>query len=166
MKIYQKYGILTGIVSGLWTIISFWVVTWLCIKLFHLQIAATNIRSVAGILSLVILLAGIYKGMKNDNRIKTGIAISLITAIILSIFTFIYCAWINPGYADFMVEQTRQSLVAAGKTPDEINSRLDSVRGEFSTGAQVMMAFTGQLVIGTIASCVFYYIFRAHKKKP
>ncbi len=165
MKMYQKYGIRTGIVSGLWGIVSFTVVYWLDTHLLHLHIPAENIRSVSGILSLIILLVGIYKGMSKDNRIKTGMGISLITAIILSFFTLIYCRLINPGYADFMVDQIRQTLVAAGKTSIEINSRLDSARKEFSTGAQVMMAFVGQLVIGSLASCIFYYILRKPKKK-
>jgi hypothetical protein len=146
--------------------VSFGIISWLDVHLLHLQIAAANIRSVSGILSLIILLAGIYKGMKDDNRIKTGIGISLITAVILSLFTFFYCTLINPGYAGFMVDQTRQSMAAAGKSSIEINSRLNSVRKEFSTGAQVMMALISQLVIGTIASCIFYYILRKHKKKP
>lgn len=174
MQSIRKYGLLTGFSNGLWGILSFTVVGWLNRTFFHQAIPATDIRSVSGLFSILILVLGVYWGIRDQKRrngellsyqqaIKTGILISLITAIMVSLFTLLYCAFINPGYADFMVLDTQRVLSAAGKTQEEINSRLESVRKEFSTGAQVAAAFIGQFVLGTIASFIIGYFLRSKK---
>ena len=174
MKSFIKYGLWTGLISALWGIVSYTIVGWLNGTYFHKRIPAADIRSVSGLFSILILIIGIYWGMKEEKRkmgntidfgraVKTGIMISLITAIIVSITTFLYCTTINPGYADFMVRDAQQALIAAGKSPDEINQRLISVRKEFTTGAQVGMALVGQLVVGSIASLIIGLVVRTKK---
>ncbi len=165
MNTITKYGLWTGLISGLWGIGSFTFVGWLNGVFLHKSIPAADIRSVSGLFSILILAIGIYWGIREEKRemdntltfgraVKTGIMISLITAVLVSTSTFLYCTKINPGYTDFMVRDTQQTLIEAGKSPDEINQRLTSVRKEFSTGAQVGMALIGQLVIGTIATLI------------
>ena len=174
MQSIRKYGLLTGFSNGLWGILSFSIVGWLNRAFFHQSIPATDIRSVSGLFSIFILVLGIYWGIRDQKRrngewlsyqqaIKTGILISLITAIIVSLFTLLYCAVLNPGYAGFMVSDAQRVLSAAGKTQEEINSRLESVRKEFSTGAQVAMAFIGQFVLGSISSFIIGYFLRSRK---
>ncbi|HMH31539.1 MAG TPA: DUF4199 domain-containing protein [Puia sp.] len=175
MKTITKYGLWTGLISGLWGIVSFTIVSGLNGAFFHKSIPAADIRSVSGLFSILILAMGIYWGIREEKRkmantltfgqaVKTGTMISLITAVLASIFTFLYCTKINPGYSDFMVRDTQQTLTEAGKSPDEINQRLASVRKEFSTGAQVAMALVGQLVMGTIATLIIGLFLRTKTK--
>jgi hypothetical protein len=174
MRSFFKYGLATGLISGMWGICSFSFVNWLNRSFFHQGIAAANIRSVSGLFSIVILVIGIYWGIREEKRksanalpygraVKTGVIISLITAVMVSLFTFLYCTVINPGYADFMVRDAQQALTSAGLSPDEIRKRLVSVRKEFSTGAQIGMAFIGQLIMGTIASLVIGIFLKTKK---
>ena len=175
MKTITKYGLWIGLISGLWGIISFTFVSWLNGVFFHKSIPAADIRSSSGLFSILILVLGIYWGIREEKRkmnnaltlgraVKTGIMISLITAVLVSISAFLYCTKINPGYADFMVLDAQKSLIEAGKSPDEINQRLVSVKKEFSTGAQVGMALIGQVVMGTIASLIIGLILRTKTK--
>ncbi len=175
MKTITKYGLWTGVISGLWGIVSFTFVGWLNGVFFHKSIPAADIRSVSGLFSILILAMGIYWGIREEKgkmgntltfgrAIKTGIVITLVTAVLVSISTLLYCTKINPGYADFMVRDAHQTLIEAGKSPDEINQRLVSVRKEFSTGIQVGMALIGQLVMGTIATLIIGLFLKTKTK--
>lgn len=175
MKLFIKYGLWTGLISGIWGIFCYTIVNWLNGAYFHKSIPAANIRSVSGLFSILILVVGIYWGIREEKRkagntinfgraVKTGIMISAITAVLVSISTFVYCTMINPGYTDFMVRDAQQFLIEAGKSPEEIHQRLVSVRKEFSTAAQVGMALVGQLVVGTIASLIIGLLLRTKTK--
>ena len=174
MKLFVKYGLWTGIVSGLWGISCFIVVGWLNRAFFHESIAAIDIRSYSGLFSILILVVGIYLGMKQarlraagvltyGQAVKTGVLVACVTALLVACFSWLYCAVINPGYADFMVRDTGRALAAAGKTPQEIGQRLVDVRKEFSTGMQVVQALVGQVVVGSIAALILGAFMRTRK---
>ena len=165
MKTFLRYGLSTGIISGLWGLVCFTIVNWLNKAFFHESIAATDIRSYSGLFSILILVVGIYLGLKQarlradgvltyGQAVKTGVLIACVTAVLVACFSWLYCSVINPGYADFMVRDTERALAAAGKTPQEINQRLADVRKEFSTGMQVMQALVGQAVVGSVVSLI------------
>jgi hypothetical protein len=171
MKPFLKYGLWTGMISSLWGLGCFTIVGWLNSTLFHHSIPDTQIRSYSGLFSILILVLGIYFGMKQaklkggntltyGQAVKTGVVIACITAIIVAFFSYLYCTIINPGYADFMVRDTENALKASGKTPQEISQQLEAVRKEFSTGAQVAMALVGQAFVGTIASLILGLFIR------
>ena len=175
MKVYVKYGLWTGICSGLWGLISFTVVGWLNTAAFHGTIPATQIRSYSGLFSLLILGLGIYVGLKQararnsdtlsyGQAVKTGVLIAVITAILGALFAWLYCTVLNPGYTDFMVRDVGQSLTAAGKSPTEINQAMESARKEFSTGGQVAQALIGQAVVGTVLTLLIGLILRTKNK--
>lgn len=165
MKSFIKYGLGTGIVSGLWGLATFTVIGWLNRVAFHGSIAAANVRSIGGLFSILILVVGISWAMLEVRRqnaglltygqaVKTGVLVACITALIVTVFTWLYCTVINPGYTDFMVADAGRTLRTAGKTPGEIAMELESVRKQFSTGAQVGQALVGQAVVGALASLI------------
>lgn len=171
MKTFVKYGLWTGIVSGFWGLVSFTVVGWLNTAALHGAIPAAQIRSYSGLLSIIILAVGIYLGIKqvrtrNGNSltygqaVKTGALIAVVTAVLVAVFTLLYCTVINPGYAEFMVQDCQRTMTAAGKTTAEIAQAVDSTRKNFSTGAQVGQALIGQAVVGTILSLIFGLFLR------
>lgn len=176
MKIFLRTGIITGIVSALWLLVCFTIVSWLNSHFFNNAIPASEIRSYSGLFSLLILIFGIYFGIRQAKRanenaityamaIKTGIGISFITAIIVSVFTYLYCVVINPGYADFMVKETKNELIKSGTSAKDIAMQLEKVKQQFSTGSQVMMALVGQFVIGCIASAVISQFMKTKQSK-
>jgi hypothetical protein len=175
MKTFVKYGLWSGIISGLWGLISFTVVRWINTTAFRGSIPATQIRSYSGLFSLIILAVAIYLGLKqvrtrNGNSltysqaIKTGIPIAVITAVFVALFAWFYCTVLNPGYTDFMVQDVRQSLTAAGKSSAEIARAAESARKEFSTGDQVAQALIGQAVVGTLITLILGLFIRTKNK--
>jgi hypothetical protein len=174
MKSFIKYGLGTGIVSGLWGLVTFKVIGWLNEVAFHGSIAAANVRSIGGLFSIVILVLGIAWGMKEGRRenggllsygqaVKTGVLVACITAVVVAVFTWLYCSVINPGYTDFMVADAERTLRASGKAPGEIAHDLESVRKQFSTGAQVIQALVGQAVVGSLASLILGAFIRTKR---
>jgi hypothetical protein len=136
---------------------------------------AADVRSVGGLFSIVILLVGITWAMLEVRRqnaglltygqaVKTGALVACITAVIVAVFAWLYCAVINPGYTAFMVADAQRTLRAAGKAPGEIASRLESVRRQFSTGSQIRQALIGQAVVGTLASVIVGAFVRTNRR--
>jgi hypothetical protein len=124
--------------------------------------------------NIVILVVGIYLGMKQTKvkygdaltygqAVKTGLLVACVAALPVAFFSWLYCAVINPGYADFMVRDAAHVLAAAGKTPQEISQRLERVRNEFPTGVQMTEALIGQAVVGSIASLILGLFTRTKK---
>jgi hypothetical protein len=174
MKPFVKCGVWTGIVSGLWGLGCFTIVGWLNSVLFSRHIQATDIRSYSGLFSILILIVGIYIGIRQAKRktggiisfgqaVKTGALIACVAAVIVAIFSWFYCTVINPGYAEFMVQDTSRALYAAGKSSQEIGVRLAAVRKEFSTGRQLMEALVGQAVVGAVVSMILGAFMRTRK---
>ncbi len=165
MQTFIKFGIGTGIVSGLWGLATFTVIGWLNQVAFHGSLPAANVRSIGGLFSIIILVVGITWAMLEVRRqnagvlsygqaVKTGALVACTTAIIVAVFSWLYCTVINPGYTAFMVADAERTLRAAGKAPGEIASQLDSVRRQFSAGSQTGQALVGQAVVGTLASVI------------
>jgi hypothetical protein len=174
MKLFVKYGLWTGVVSGLWGVVSFTFVGWLNRTILNGSIPATDIRSYSGLFSILILVVGIYLAMKQaklktggiltyGQAVKTGVLVAAVTGLLVAGFSWLYCAVLNPGYSDFMVQDTGRTLTAAGKTPQEIAQRLEGVRREFSTSTQVMEALVGQVAVGTIVSLILAALIRTRR---
>jgi hypothetical protein len=164
MRSFVRFGLLTGLVSGIWVISSFTLVGCLD-RAFHLGIPAARVRAYSGLLSIIILLLGIVLGMRDAGRrnagpisygmaVRTGIMIAVLTGVIVSAFSLFYCTVINPGYSTYMVQEAEAAMVAAHARPETIGPELDKVRREFSTSSQVIMALVGQIVVGTVGSLI------------
>lgn len=174
MKPFVKYGLRTGIISVIWLFGSFILVSWLNRTFFHPTVPEATIRGLSGLFNIIILVIGIYVAMKQvkiknggvlayGQAVGTGILIGCITGVIVGLFGLLYCTVINPGYTEFMVNDARAVLVAAGKTPQEIAQRLEGVRKEFSPASQVIMALVGQTVVGSIASLILGLFMRTKR---
>jgi hypothetical protein len=172
MKSFVKFGLGTGSLVGLWNLSCFTIVSWVN-EILSLNIPAAKIRAYSGLFGLIILILGIYFGMnelrKKQDRIsygaavKTGISISLISAILVAFFGFLYCTVINPGYATYMVKETENVLIAAKKSPEEINQQLMKVRSFYSTSSQVLQALIVQSFAGIIGSLILGLFIRTKK---
>ena len=174
MKLSPRFGVLTGLLVGLWNISCFTIVSRLN-SFFSIGIPPERIRAYSGLFGLIILILGIYLGIKAAKRksagvisygqaVKTGVLIAVITAAIVACFGFLYCTVINPGYTNFMVSEAEKTLIAAKKAPAEIAQQLERVRNEFSTGSQVLQALIVQSVVGTISSLIISAT--EYSKKP
>ena len=175
MRSTYKYALVTGTVVGLFAIGFFSVVN-------HFNTTNNwgfppdNIRGIGGLLTILILGIGIYSTMRSlksgqsgiltyGQAIKAGITVAVITALIAALFSFIYCTLINPGYAEYMVNEAHKTMIAKGESPQQIAEHLADERKQFSTGMQVMMALVGQSVVGTIISSIMAIFMKNKNNK-
>lgn len=173
MKTFVKYGLITGLIVGIWNISCFTVVNWLNNHL-SLGVPSAHIRAYSGLLGIIILMLGITNGMQVLKRrnegvltyrqaVVTGMGISVVTALITATFAFLYCTVINPGYTGYMVQDAQRALEAAHTAPEVIQQQLIQVRREFSTVSQVMQSLIGQSVVGSVCSCIIGIFVKTKK---
>jgi Protein of unknown function (DUF4199) len=173
MKPPYKYGIITGIMVGLFAIGFFSAFNWFNTR-YGWGMQAANVRGVSGLLTVIILGTGIYfsmlgvKSAQNGDitygqAFKAGFTVAVITALITAFFGFIYCTIINPGYGDYMLNEARKTMIAAGKSPKQIADELISVKWQFSTTGQVIQALAAQSVVGTIISLIMGIFIKSKK---
>jgi hypothetical protein len=162
MRSSYKPGIITGIAVGLFSISAFSFFNWLNTK-NGWGIQPATIRGISGLLTILIQAIGIYFSMmatkKAQNGLitygqafKAGLMVAIITALITACCGLIYCTIVNPGYADYMVNEARKAMIASGKSAKQIEQDLVGVKWEFSAIGQVIQALVAQSVVGTLIS--------------
>ncbi|MFI5161814.1 MAG: DUF4199 domain-containing protein [Sphingobacteriales bacterium] len=175
MKPTYKYGIITGIMVGLFAIGFFSAFNWFNTQ-YRWGIQAANVRGISGLLTIIIQATGIYfsmAGVKQSQSgkitygqsFKAGLTVAIITALITALFGFIYCTIINPGYVEYMVNEARKSMIAAGKSSKQISNDVVGIRWQFSTTGQVVQALVAQTVVGTIISLLMAIFIESKKKR-
>ena len=172
MKTTLKFGLITGIVSSVFLFGFFSLLVWLNNK-NGWGIQVSTIRGVGGLLSIPIQAIGIYLAMQNVKKLsgwlsygqalKTGILVAATIAVVVALFSLIYCTILNPGYAEFMVHDAQKNMVAAGQSQQDINEGSVKVARDFTPGAQVFQALVGQFVTGTLISLIIGLFIKTKK---
>lgn len=168
-----KHGLITGTIVGIFAIASFSIVNSLNTS-YGWGMQPAHIRGVCGLLTILILATGIYLAMQAVKReqsgkllygqaLKTGMLVAVITAVLTALFGFIYCEFINPGYAQYMVAEAQKAMVAAGETKQQMAADSKTVAAEYSTGMQVVEALVGQFVVGTVVSLIMGLFIKTGK---
>lgn len=170
-----KQATITGVIVGIFGLVFFSIAD----SLNHQFSWGTNpmtIRGLTGLLMLVILGIGIYSGMqalKRENKdvltykeaLIAGVLISFITGVITAVCTFVYFEYINKGFAAYLLSESRKVMVADRLSPNTVAKNLADLQKQLTIPAQVMQAFVGQFVCGTIISLILS-IFSRTKNNP
>lgn len=173
MRSPLKFGLITGAISIIFLFGSFTLFTWLKDK-YGWDIQVSTIRGIGGLLSIPIQAVGIYLAMQNVKRasgtltygqaVKTGLQVAVTIAILIALFSFIYCRFLNPGYAEFMVHDAQKAMIAKGESQQQISQESVEVARQFTAGAQVMTALVGQFVSGAIVSLIIGLFIKTKKQ--
>ncbi|MBB6108772.1 Protein of unknown function [Mucilaginibacter lappiensis] len=168
-----KQAIITGLIVSIFAIGSFTVADSLN-KHFAWGVNTTTIRGLTGLLALIILGIGIYTGMQSVKRsnsgkltfgkaLLAGFIIALTTGIITVLVGFIYCDYINPGYAAYMLSESKKAMIADGKSSAEIAASMPGLRQQWTTGGQMLQALVGQTVCGTVIALIMALFVKSKK---
>lgn len=127
MSITMKWGLITGMVYVIFSLIN---------NMLGLQDAggfsAKAVLSNAALFGATLFT--IYLGVKEardtdgggymtfGQGFKSGMAISLITALIASVFTFIYLKFIDPGFLDKIMAMTQDQWEKQGMSEEQIEA--------------------------------------------
>jgi len=168
-----KQAILTGLIVAVFAISSFTFFDSLN-NHFAWGIHTATVRGLTGLLTLIILGIGIYTGMGSIKRsnsgkltygqaVLAGFIIALTTGIITALAGLIYCNSINPGYAVYMLAESKKAMIADGKSPAEIAASMPGLQRQWTTGGQMVQALVGQTVCGTVIALVMGLFLKTKK---
>jgi len=173
MKSTLKTGFITGVIISSVFTLGFLVLT-KCLSKPYWNMPADTIRGIVGLLCIPIQFIGVYMALQNVKTstgsltyveaLKTGIIFSITVAVVVSIFSFLYCT-LNPHYAADMVQDAQKFMRAAHETERQIASDSIKVAAEFTTGMQVTEAFIGQFFMGTVMSLILGLFLKGKRSK-
>jgi hypothetical protein len=97
--------------------------------------------------------------------ISVGFRIAIFSALLLSLFFYVYNTYINPEWIERTVEWQRKKLIMGGATDDEIGRFMDQNRTMNSSLAQIIMGFIGWTGIGVLITLMEIPIVKLLSKK-
>jgi hypothetical protein len=79
-----------------------------------------------------------------------GTQVAAVSAVLSSIFTYCYYAYINPGLLELMLQDKMAKLEASGASSDKIEKAESAMR--------MIMSPAPQAIVGVIAGCIFGFV--------
>jgi hypothetical protein len=167
IKYEIKYGAITGAGICLWIIAEY-------LLGFHtdkMDVGEYSIYFVV-LIPLITIYLGIKEKRDRQNKgvisfnygVRTGLMISLIAAVITSLFIIFYFNFIDPKFFERGVQYQTQKLILKGKTNKEIAGQIENIRLTFSFVNQLLFAILGTVVTGFIISIVLSLILKRKTK--
>jgi hypothetical protein len=154
MKPEIKYGIITGLLICLWVMIEYFLG-------FHTTKFETGKYS--GYFATIVPIITIYLLLKNKREfynntltlkqgLRAGTLMSLITAIITTVFFLIYNHYINPGWMQQAMEWEKNNMLKQGLPQAVIDSQLSKFNSMNTDSAQIVQGLIGTIMMGMIIS--------------
>ncbi len=146
-----RYGIITGIVSVIYSLI--------------LYITEQNTNTWLGWISFIIMIAGIWmahKHFKTENNgfmsygqgLGIGTLLSLITGVLSGIFAYIYMKFVDTTVMDRVKEMQIVEFEKQGMSDEQIDQAVQMSEKFTSPELMIVWAIVGSLIIGFILSLI------------
>ncbi len=125
-----------------------------------------------GYLSFLIIIGGIYVGIKNfrenepdkaisyGRAVGVGVLICVFFGFLASVFTYLQFRFIDPGLVDKMVEIAEEKMLEKGLPEDMIEMQITGMSKMFSPGLMAIFGFFSHLFWGTIISLILAAILK------
>jgi hypothetical protein len=161
-----KYGVITGAGICLWILLEF---------LLYAHAVKMNIGLYSVYLIIIIPLITTYLGIKEkrdkqnngiisfSNGIRSGLMISLIAAVIISIFIIVYSNYIDSGFFEHEIAYREGKLFFKEKTGKEIVEKLKIIKTAFRFVNRLLFVILWTVATGLIISIVFSFILKKNK---
>ena len=92
--------------------------------------------------------------------IRSGAVIAGIVAVIAVIAQFGYFKLVNPGWTDYMVEQTREHFAAQGLPADQVEEIAEQSRKTFGLASYMIQSALGAIFLGMLSSAIILIFLR------
>ena len=125
--------------------------------------------------SFLITLIGYFLAMRALLRLepetgfleglRSGALIAVVAALIAVAGQYAYFQWINPGWTDYMVGETRKHFAALGLEGANLEETAEGAKTTFGFASYATQAGFGALVQGVIFSALGFGIFRWHANR-
>ena len=150
-----KLGIVIGIIN---------CIVWYAIAK-QLGFYSDQVYRLRNFITLGVLVVGIFlsvfftrKGnnghIEFKNALKAGMVFSLMVAITLAIFNYIYYTFITPDTIDYFLSEAKKSAIAHNIKPEEIQKFLDAEKDNLGSFRLVPPLLFYGLIISLLAGAV------------
>lgn len=121
------------------------------------------------VVSIVILVLGI-KAVREEQEgkyltfgkgVSTGVLIALYSGLIGAVYTYIHFAYVNPNYADYVIEASRAKWAAAGMSDSSMEGAEKGVR--MFTKPAILCVFS--LILSVLFGLIISLIASAFLKR-
>ncbi|MBC6989208.1 MULTISPECIES: DUF4199 domain-containing protein [Hymenobacter] len=156
-----RYGLLTGLVSVIYSFILF--------------VTKQEGNTALGLVALAIWIGGLvlaHKFYKDNNGgfmsygqgLGIGTLMSLVSGILGGIFRYVYLEFIDPSAMQRGIDVAREKMAQAGNMTDEQIEQAVNTSQKFSTGPLgLVFAIVGAVVIGFILSLIISAITKHNR---
>jgi hypothetical protein len=127
------------------------------------------------LLSYLILIAGIFFGMKYHRDQESGgfmsygrafgvgALVSVFCAVIASIYNFIFFAIIDPSYMEKIFQMQEEKLIRQGQSEEQIEMAMKMMRDWSSPAMTAVFGFVGFTIAGIILALIIAAIVKKNK---
>lgn len=151
-----KLGVFAGIIN---------CITWYAVAK-QLGFYSIEVYVIRNFVTFGLLVTGIfisvYMARKNNKgflefntALKTGVVYSLIIAIVLAIFNYVYYTYITPDTIDYFISEVKKDAIAHHVKNVDIEKFLEAERSNFSSYKLMPPILFFGLVISLLAGAVF-----------
>jgi len=132
-------------------------------------------RWVVSLLPLVVTIVVLWLGIKAAREeakdkslsygkgVGTGVLIALYAGLIGAVYTFIHFTYINPNFADYAIDMTRQQWAAKGMSDSQMESAEKFTRMFYKPGLMAVMGVIFSPLVGLVLSLILSAFL---KRKP
>ena len=161
LKHSATYGAIIGFALIIYTIL--------------LYIADLSLSRGLGYLSYVIIIAGLYIGIKKfrenepseaikySKALGVGVLICVFLGFIGSVFTYLQFRFIDPDLVNKILEMTEEKLLDKGLSEDMIEMQSEFMMKFMSPGIMALSSFISYIFMGTVFSLILAAFL---KKEP
>lgn len=146
----SKYGVYTGLAMVL-----------LSLLFYALDVKATSWPQYV---SILVLLAGIIVGtlafrdkcsggyISYGRSLGSGVLISLVTGIILAVYSYLNAAFLNPEIIEQMIRAAEENMMNQGLSDDQIDQAMGMTKMFMTPGYIAITSVFSMLLWGTLIS--------------
>lgn len=161
------YGLLCGLGMSVWVLIEYALG-------FHTSLL--EIGQYSGYVSIIFPLVFIFMALQHRQQllkssipyvdgITIGFRIAFFSALLLTVFFYIYNTYVNPDWIELTIEFQRKRLILGGASDDEIGRFMDHHRSINNTLTQFIMGFISSTGIGVFITLIEIPVIKLLFKK-
>jgi hypothetical protein len=147
----------------------------LIIYSIFLYIGNLSLSKGLGYVSYIIIIAGLYIGIKKfrDNEpagaikysraLGVGVLICVFLGFIGAVFAYFQFRFIDPELVNKMIEMTEEKLLEKGLSDDMVEMQIEVIKKMLTPGIMAISGFISYIFMGTVFSLIIAAIL---KKEP
>jgi Na+/H+-dicarboxylate symporter len=163
VKIALKYGLISGVGVSAYVMLEY---------LLGFHTSRPEVGKYSGFLAAIIPIIAVYlavsrrhalSGLTFGRGLLTGVAVTLISAVVLTVFFLCYNRFINPGWQEHLLEWQKNRWLQEGQTPAEVAVEIERQRQATTGAAPYIGMFLFSPILGAVAGLISTAVVRRRR---